>query len=286
MKEPTFSGRQLKKTTVKPCGKHRKAGPVVMPWHLGTAAAVVIVIVALVVMGLSNNAARPPATAYQASLGPSEAQTIAADNAAEEQAKVEAEAASAEYERLWIEGIRDLSRKQQEEMELKKRLAAEAEAEAQAAAEEAARQQAYAPATAPSGNTFLLGDQSPARAIDIYLAEQGSPLTGYGRAFVSAGKTFGVDPFLVVAIMGKESSWGKDCFLPYNGWGWGDVSFNNWEDAIFGYTRMLAEEYIRKGRTDINVIAPIYCPPTWVFWAKDVSTFYSELVVLQTGFQR
>lgn len=285
MKEPTFSGRQLKKTTGKPCGKHRKAGPVVMPWHLGTAAAVVVVIVALFVMGLSN-AARPPATAYQASLGPSEAQTIAADNAAEEQAKAEAEAASAEYERLWIEGIRDLSRKQQEEMELKKRLAAEAETEAQAAAEEAARQQAYAPVAAPSGNTFLLGDQSPACAIDIYLAEQDSPLTGYGRAFVSAGKTFGVDPFLVVAIMGKESSWGKDCFLPYNGWGWGDVSFNNWEDAIFGYTRMLAEEYIRKGRTDINVIAPIYCPPTSMFWAKDVSTFYSELVVLRTGLQR
>lgn len=285
MKEPTFSGRQLKKTTVKPRGKHHMAGPVVMPWHLGIATAVVIVIISLVIIGLSN-AARPPVTAYQASLGPSEAQTIAAENAAEEQAKAEAEAASAEYERLWIEGIRDLSRKQQEEMELKKHLAAEAEAEAQAAAEEAARQQARAPVAALSGNTLLLGDQSQARAINIYLAEQDSPITGYGRAFVSAGKTFGVDPFLVVAIMGKESSWGKYCFLPYNGWGWGDVSFKNWEDAIFGYTRMLAEEYIWKGWTDINVIAPIYCPPTWVFWAKDVSSFYSELVILQTGLQR
>jgi hypothetical protein len=192
----------------------------------------------------------------------------------------EEEAAIAEQDRLWIERIRELSQKQRQEM-----------AARQAILEEEARQAsltaaAAPPTVSPAAGGLLLGDQSAALAIDIYLTGLDSPMAGYGRAFVSAGKTFGVDPFLVVSIAGKESSWGKHCFLPYNAWGWGEIAFTDWENAIFNYTRYLDEEYIEKGRISAAAIAPIYCPPNYAEWTGDVTSFYAELSAMQSGITR
>ena len=44
------------------------------------------------------------------------------------------------------------------------------------------------------------------KQIDDYLKSKGSPLAGQGAVFVGAGKKYGVDPALVVAISGIESS--------------------------------------------------------------------------------
>lgn len=123
-------------------------------------------------------------------------------------------------------------------------------------------------------------EERKAQAIDFYLLEHGSPMAGYGRTFVKAGKTYDVDPALVVAIAGKESSWGRYCFLPYNAWGWGASSWSSWEEAIEDYTCFLGEEYIAKGLDTPHEMMPIYCPPSNGSWERDVSTFYYELLTL------
>ncbi|MFA5802965.1 MAG: hypothetical protein WC911_10935 [Thermoleophilia bacterium] len=193
-----------------------------------------------------------------------------------------------ENEQVWIDNIRNLSKQEQLRAAERQRQQDEALRQQQlAAAAQAKLTAGSTSSTKPAdGTAFLVGDQSQARAIDIYLTEVESPMVGYGRAFVSAGRTYGVDPFLVVSIAGKESSWGKDCFLPFNAWGWGDVYFKNWEDAIFSYTRCLSEEYIQKGRTTPAVIAPIYCPPNYAEWTRDVNDFYTELYGVYAAIQR
>ncbi len=281
MSDVTFSGRQNKRGKSGQSGKHHRPPVVIRSWHVVTATSLATFMIALAITGIVFRATAPgpaatPKIAFQ-SIG-----TAATERYSDQQKHAE-DAAIAEQEQLWISHIRELSQVQRDEMARREALAKETARQA-AEAEALARTAAAAPPlTMPSANILLAGDQSLAQAIDVYLTEQESPLVGYGRAFVSAGKTFGVDPFLVVAIAGKESSWGKHCFLPYNAWGWGEASFTDWENAIFNYTRLLGEEYISKGRVDVNVIAPIYCPPNHLSWANDVAKFYDEIAVIQVG---
>jgi len=283
MSDVTFSGRQPKNNAQG--GKHHKPPIVIRPWHVASGAVAVTAIIALTVTGIVFRTTAPgplatPKLAYQSGA------SAATDNYVDQQARAE-DAAIAQDEQLWISHIRELSQAQRTEIAKRQALADE---EARQAAEAEARKQAAAAQTASASmvatNILLVGDQSQARAIDIYLTEQDSPMVGYGRAFISAGKIFNVDPFLVVAIAGKESSWGKHCFLPYNAWGWGEVSFTDRENAIFNYTRMFSEEYTSKGPTDINMIAPIYCPPNYAAWARDVTALYGEIVAIQVGLNR
>jgi len=53
-------------------------------------------------------------------------------------------------------------------------------------------------------------DADLAAKIDAYLAAKNSPLAGYGAAFVSSGVFYNVDPRLIVAIAGAESSFALD----------------------------------------------------------------------------
>jgi hypothetical protein len=182
----------------------------------------------------------------------------------------------------WIIRVRELKVAQEQE---RQRLAEE-EARAEAARLEQLRQtrltqQVQGVPSFTREAPLLVGDQSLANTIDLYLLSKGSPMVGHGRAFVSAGKTFGVDPFLVVAISGKESSFGKYNFKPFNAWGWGDSAWKNWEDAIFRYTALLSEEYIKKDLITISLIGPIYCPPNYKSWVFDVTFFYQELTSLE-----
>jgi hypothetical protein len=277
MHDITFSGRQMKE----PKGpRHRKGLSSVRAWGLAGGAA--IAVIALTVLGTTYLGGG--FSSNLDSIGKSEMRAFQPPAPTNDELTPAVEPVSAN-EQAWIDNVRTLSQQQQAEGAERQRQRDEALRQQQLAA--AAQARLTAVAAAPTGGTvFLVGDQSQAKAIDIYLTELGSPLVGYGRAFVSAGRTYGVDPFLVVSIAGKESSWGKNCFLPYNAWGWGDSSFKNWEDAIFNYTRMLNEEYISKGRTTPAVIGPIYCPPNYTEWASDVNEFYAELNGVYAAVQR
>src|SRR5438105_2031014 len=57
-------------------------------------------------------------------------------------------------------------------------------------------------------------------AIDQYLSMRSSPLTGHGNTFVNEGSNFSVDPRLIVAIAGAETSFGTRICGQFNAWNW------------------------------------------------------------------
>ena len=99
------------------------------------------------------------------------------------------------------------------------------------------------------------------RRIDKFLA--GSNLAGYGKVFAEAAWENGVDPRFSPAISNTESGRGSVCFLPYNAWGWGSSTWNDWETAIRDHVAGLAEVY---GYTVSYEAAGIYCPPNQDNW--------------------
>lgn len=129
---------------------------------------------------------------------------------------------------------------------------------------------------------------APAKRIDAYLSSKGSPLAGYGAAFVRAGRKYGVDPMLLVAISGQETSFGK--YGPsrkiHNAWGWGPhIRFGSWEEGIDTVARGLSKGYIKQGLRTIGQISTKWAPvgaandPTNLnqHWVKGVERFYAEL---------
>lgn len=97
--------------------------------------------------------------------------------------------------------------------------------------------------------------------IDAYL--EGTPLAGYGVNFATAAWENSVDPRWSPAISNTESSNGLHCFLPYNAWGWGDRSWNSWEEAIADHVAGLAAGY---GYSLTLANAYQYCPPNYINW--------------------
>lgn len=124
-----------------------------------------------------------------------------------------------------------------------------------------------------------------AASIDQYLRQKGSPLVGYGHVFVEAGRKYGVDPRLVVSIMGAESSFGKTLYGKFNPFGWGPgQNFGSFSEAIDTITKGLKTGYIDQGLTRIDQIASKWAPvgasndPSGLNrnWTKNVSQFYRE----------
>ncbi|NHM16297.1 CMP-2-keto-3-deoxyoctulosonic acid synthetase [Eggerthellaceae bacterium zg-887] len=97
--------------------------------------------------------------------------------------------------------------------------------------------------------------------IDAYLA--GTNLAGYGRTFATAAWDNSIDPRWSPAISNTESSNGKQCFLPFNAWGWGDHGWTNWEDAIAEHVSGLSAGY---GYSLTLANAYKYCPPNYERW--------------------
>ncbi len=102
--------------------------------------------------------------------------------------------------------------------------------------------------------------------IDAYLL--GSPLAGYGRTFAEAAWDYGCDPRFSPAISCIESGKGTYCFKSHNAWGWGSVSWDDWETAIWAHTKGLASIY---GGHLTYEGAQMYCPPNADFWYASVA---------------
>lgn len=109
-----------------------------------------------------------------------------------------------------------------------------------------------------------------------YLTGYGSPLAPYAADFIDAGELYGVDYRVVVAIAGREQTFGvawpgsSNNFWGYGGYRWPDI-----RTAIHEYTRHLSEEYPGLSRGDIYGSASRYAAsPTW---ASGVTEFYRQL---------
>lgn len=113
-------------------------------------------------------------------------------------------------------------------------------------------------------------------SLTSYLTGYGSPLSPYAKDFIDAGDKYGVDYRVVVAIAGREQTFGvnwpgsSNNFWGYGGYSWPDVSTAIWE-----YTRCLSEEYPALSKGDIYGSASRYAASST--WASGVSEFYADL---------
>jgi prophage tail gpP-like protein len=138
---------------------------------------------------------------------------------------------------------------------------------------------------------MLSPESSPATAteIDAYLKRKGSPIAGHGSTFVSAGVTWNVDPRLMVAIAGAETSFGTDPkaandVAHFNAWGYGPHNqFTSWDNAINTITSDLGRNYINAGKTTVALIGATWAPGGA---ANDPTDLNSNWVNNTSGFLR
>lgn len=126
-----------------------------------------------------------------------------------------------------------------------------------------------------------------AEKIDEYLTNKSSPLAGYGEIFVKKGREYNIDPRLLVAITGAETSFGRHLCADFNAWNWfyidpNDCSkntFNSWEEGIDRVADGLRRLYLDRGLTTIPAIGKKYCGTAsgCENWVPNVILFYTEL---------
>ncbi len=166
----------------------------------------------------------------------------------------------------------------------------------QEAADKAAQAQAASPfaslpglSFAPVSSTVPTIDATLAGNLDNYLVGKGSPLAGHGAAFVYQATSVGLDPRLLVAISGAETSFGT--YGPsqgiHNPFGMGPgIVYPSWDDAIAGAARNLGGQlYKGSGLVTISQIQHRWAPNGAVNdpsnlnsnWYKNVSRYYGEL---------
>ena len=114
---------------------------------------------------------------------------------------------------------------------------------------------------APDDKTKTL--QLQADTIDAFLTQRGSPLVGLGMKFATEADKNGLDYRLLVAIAGRESTFGRDaCKSVDHSWaGWGSchISFDSDEQAIENLSRHLggnddATDQYYAGKTTYQIL--------------------------------
>ena len=135
-------------------------------------------------------------------------------------------------------------------------------------------------------STTASSDPQMTRKIKSFLEQHHSPMAPYAADIVKSGKKHNVDPRLIVAISGQESSFGNKLFRPYNAWGWmSGENFTSWPQSIERIARGLDEGYTGQGLKSVSAIQRKWAPegasndPTNLNsgWTTGVSTFYREL---------
>lgn len=125
-------------------------------------------------------------------------------------------------------------------------------------------------------NPTYIPDSQKIENIRTYLANRNAPLAEYAEEFVKAADEYGIDYRIVAAISVIESGGGKNNFRPYNGWGWGKMTFESWEDGIWTVSKGIAKYYSR-GLTTPKLISTYYCPPNAINWANKVQYVMNQI---------
>ena len=112
-------------------------------------------------------------------------------------------------------------------------------------------------------------DSTKVNNIREYLNRRNAPLAEYAEVFVEAADHYGIDYRIVAAISVIESGGGKHNFRPHNAWGWGKMTFSNWEEGIWTVSKGIGGYYSR-GLTTPKLISTYYCPPNAERWAHNV----------------
>ena len=161
---------------------------------------------------------------------------------------------------------------------------------------------------------YMLGyakTQVTASQIDSFLTSRGSPMVGEGEHYLKWGKYFNVDPRLVIAISGAESTFGKyPCGNEFNVWGWmlggscwsgfepgwdhdanrgefadapgyvsgqGIYMETGYEDGIFWVTRTLRLGYLDVGLDTVAKVGNKWCQSGCANWEPNVTSFITQM---------
>lgn len=112
--------------------------------------------------------------------------------------------------------------------------------------------------------------------INRVLTKFDSPLTDSNDAFVQTCFNYKLNCYLLPSIAGLESGFGKyiapNSYNPF-GWGGGYIVFANWDEAIEEVGRGLKRNYIDKGASTVEQIAPIYAESKT--WAARINHYLS-----------
>jgi hypothetical protein len=114
-------------------------------------------------------------------------------------------------------------------------------------------------------------------AIKNFLLKYNAPLATETDAFIKACTQYDLDCYLLPAISGVESSFGRylkpGTYNPF-GWGQGNIPFPSFSEAILAVGKGLRENYIDKGATSVDQIGRIYCEGNT--WAGKVIYFMNQ----------
>lgn len=125
--------------------------------------------------------------------------------------------------------------------------------------------------------------------IDEYLKKKDSPLFGLGKMIADKADKYAISPYLLVAIMGAESGFGKYGYAAqgtYNAVGLGiheGRKYNSWEEGIDDFGYVLKNYYFDENRVTPKQIQDKWAPRGidgngWDdTWANNVSFFLNEL---------
>ena len=109
--------------------------------------------------------------------------------------------------------------------------------------------------------------QRIANQIHAYLTAKHSPLAPYTGALVRSAQRYGVDPRLLVAIAGAETSYatdrnaGRDITTGHNPFGMGPhIQYGSWQEAFEAAARNLRQHYLDQGLRDVVSIRNKWAP--------------------------
>ncbi len=93
-----------------------------------------------------------------------------------------------------------------------------------------------------------------------FLISKGSYLANHTDLIVELSDNYSIDPRIVIAMAGAESSYCKINFRPYNCWGYGRNSWSSPEESIRKYMYLMNIGYYSLGARSIETIANRYNP--------------------------
>jgi len=135
-----------------------------------------------------------------------------------------------------------------------------------------------------SANVLDYWNGGPTSAqIDEYLTRKNSPLAGLGPSFASFGRDYNVDPRLIIAIAGAETTFGHHICAEKNAWNWfyrgncPDSPFATYEAGLERVTRFMRLSYLNRGYDSIELIRYKYCAVGCENWVSLVTAFRTEM---------
>ena len=122
-----------------------------------------------------------------------------------------------------------------------------------------------------------------ATRIDAFLSLKNSPLAGIGTVLSGLARDYDIDPRLVVAIAGAETTFGLHQCTDNNAWNWFHrgtcpaSAFTSYQEGVEHVTKYMRLSYLNRGYDSIELIRYKYCAAGCDNWTPLVTSFYDAM---------